>query len=99
MLVETVDQSAHAVVPELDDATVQAGQDPWPPRVKAQALHAITLGLELCQHCDSLADPVRGCKSIPKELDRALRTVHNACFPTHQQYAGPQNLDEPQCSF
>ena len=62
VLVETVDQSAHAVVPELDDAAVQAGQDPWPSRVKAQTLHAITLGLELRQHCDSLADPLRGYK-------------------------------------
>jgi hypothetical protein len=47
VLIEAVDECAHTVVPQLDDTAVQAGQDPWPPRVEAQPLHPITLGLKL----------------------------------------------------
>jgi hypothetical protein len=29
---------------------VEAGEDPWPPRVEAEALDPVALGLELGQH-------------------------------------------------
>lgn len=50
VLVEAINESAHAVIPELDDATVQTRQDPWPLAVEAQPFHSITLRLELRQH-------------------------------------------------
>lgn len=50
VLVKTVDESAHSVIPELDHTAVETGQDPWPLAVKAQPLHSITLGLEFRQH-------------------------------------------------
>ena len=37
MLVESVDERAHAVVPQLDDAIVQTRKDPRPCRVERQA--------------------------------------------------------------
>jgi hypothetical protein len=39
VLIKAVDQCAHAVVPQLDDAAVQGGQDPWALGVEGQALH------------------------------------------------------------
>jgi hypothetical protein len=36
---------------------VEARQDPWPPRVEAQALHPVALRLELGQHPPGLASP------------------------------------------
>jgi hypothetical protein len=36
---------------------VEARQDPWPPRVEAQALHPVALRLELGQHPRGLASP------------------------------------------
>lgn len=50
VLVEAVEQRAHPVVPELDDAVVQRGEDPGPHRVEGEALHPVRLGLELGQH-------------------------------------------------
>lgn len=50
MLVEAVDECPHPVVPQLDDAAVEAGEDPWPLAVEAEALDSVALGLELCQH-------------------------------------------------
>lgn len=38
VLVESVDERAHAVVPQLDHTAVQRGQDPWTLGVEAQAL-------------------------------------------------------------
>ena len=53
MLVKTVDESAHSVIPELDHTAVETGQDPWPLGVKAQPFHPITLRLEFRQHLES----------------------------------------------
>jgi hypothetical protein len=39
MLVETIDECAHAVVPQLDHTAVQRRQDPWSLRVEGQPLH------------------------------------------------------------
>lgn len=36
MLVKLVDEGAHAIVPQLDDAVVQASQNPGPFRVETQ---------------------------------------------------------------
>jgi hypothetical protein len=36
---------------------VEAGEDPWPPRVEAQALHPVALGLELGQHLPPASPP------------------------------------------
>jgi hypothetical protein len=57
VLVEAVEEGAHAVVPHLDHPAVEARQDPWPPRVEAQALHPVALRLELGQHPRGLASP------------------------------------------
>jgi hypothetical protein len=51
VLIEPVDERAHAVIPQLNNTAVQAREDPWPPRVEAQPLHPIALRLELGQHC------------------------------------------------
>lgn len=50
MLVEAVDEGAHAVIPELDHAAVKTREDPWALAVKAQSLHSIALSLEFRQH-------------------------------------------------
>ncbi len=50
VLVKLLEEGAHAVVPQLDDAVVQRGQDPGSLRVEGQALHPGGLGLELGQH-------------------------------------------------
>ena len=50
VLVESIDQSTHTVIPELDHATVQTGEDPWPFGVEGEALDSVTLRLELRQH-------------------------------------------------
>jgi hypothetical protein len=50
VLVEAVEEGAHAVVPHLDDPAVEAGEDPWAARVEGEPLDAVALGLELGQH-------------------------------------------------
>ena len=50
VLVESIDQSAHTIIPELDHATVQTGEDPWAFGVEGEALDSVTLRLELRQH-------------------------------------------------
>lgn len=50
VLVEAVEERAHAVVPHLDDPAVEAGEDPWAARVEGEALDPVALGLELGQH-------------------------------------------------
>ena len=45
MLVETIDQGTHAIVPQLDHTAVQGREDPWALRVERQALDAVALGL------------------------------------------------------
>eukprot|EP00963_Diacronema_lutheri_P008926 scaffold776_cov347-Pavlova_lutheri.AAC.124 len=37
VLVESIDERSHAVVPQLDHSTVQACEDPWSPWMKAAA--------------------------------------------------------------
>ena len=36
MFIVSVNECAHAVVPQLDDSIVQTGQDPWPRRMERQ---------------------------------------------------------------
>ena len=50
VLVKFLDQRAHAVIPQLDDAVVQRSEDPWPLRVKREALNAGRFSLKFCQH-------------------------------------------------
>ena len=45
VLVETIDQGTHAIVPQLDHTAVQGREDPWALRVERQALDAVALGL------------------------------------------------------
>lgn len=40
VLIELVDEGAHAIIPQLDDAVVKAGEDPWPLGVKAEPCEA-----------------------------------------------------------
>lgn len=67
VLVEAINEGPHAVVPELDHATVKAGEDPWTLAVEAQALHPVALCLELRQHRrnpNRTEDDIRGEKNI-----------------------------------
>ena len=57
VLVEAVEEGAHAVVPHLDHPAVETRQDPWPTRVETQALHPVALRLELGQHPPGPACP------------------------------------------
>ena len=41
VLVEAVDESAHSIVPELNNTAVQAGQNPWPLGMERQTLDAV----------------------------------------------------------
>ena len=50
VFVELVDQRLHAVVPQLDDARVQRGQDPRPLTVEGQAFHSSRFRFEFRQH-------------------------------------------------
>lgn len=50
MLVKSIDQSTHTIIPELDHTTVQTGENPWSFRVEGQTLNSVTLSLELRQH-------------------------------------------------
>lgn len=50
VLVEAINKGAHTIIPELDHAAVETGQDPWPLGVKAQPFHSIALRLKLRQH-------------------------------------------------
>lgn len=45
VLIEAIDERAHAVVPQLDHPAVQRRQDPWALGVERQALDAVRLGL------------------------------------------------------
>ena len=50
VLVKLVDQRADAVVPQLNDARMQRGENPRALRVEGEALHAARLAPELGQH-------------------------------------------------
>ena len=50
MLVEAVDERAHAVVPQLHDAIVETAKYPRAARMKRESLDPVALGLELGQH-------------------------------------------------
>lgn len=71
VLVEFVEESAHAVIPELDDAAVETGEDPWSLRVEAEAFYSVTLRLEFRQHLLLLL--LHMCKSIQQHNARGRR--------------------------
>jgi hypothetical protein len=50
VLLESVDQRSHAVVPELNGGRVKRHEDPWSLGVESDALGSGRLGLELGQH-------------------------------------------------
>ena len=72
VLVEAVEEGAHAVVPHLDHPAVEARQDPWPPRVEGQALDPVALGLELGEHppCSPGDDQSAGESELGREERR-----------------------------
>ena len=78
MLVESIDQSTHTVIPELDHTTVQTGEDPWPFRVEGEALHSVTLCLELRQHIRSAHKPDHRERKIISESFRRKRNPSQA---------------------
>lgn len=57
VLIEAVDEGAHAVIPELDHAAVKTREDPWALAVKAQSFHSIALSLEFRQHFGRILSP------------------------------------------
>jgi hypothetical protein len=68
-------QRAHAVVPQLDHAVVQRGEDPGPLGVEGEALHAVALGVKLGEHgCSSEVaqrrrrEERRGCRGRQRGL-------------------------------
>jgi hypothetical protein len=69
VLVEAVEEGAHPVVPHLDDAAVEARQDPWPPRVEGQALDPVALGLELGEHLPSSPGDDQSAGGVGREED------------------------------
>ena len=50
VLVEPVDERAHAVVPQLHDAIVETAKYPRAARMKRESLDPVALGLEFGQH-------------------------------------------------
>lgn len=50
VLVESINESTHPVIPELDHTAVKTCQDPWPLSMETQSLHPIALRLKLRQH-------------------------------------------------
>ena len=54
MLVISVKQRAHAVIPELDDTIMQTGEDPRAFGVEGKSLHAVGFRLKLSQHPQAL---------------------------------------------
>jgi hypothetical protein len=50
VLIESINESPHPVIPELDHAAVKTRQDPWPLTMETQSLHPIALRLKLRQH-------------------------------------------------
>jgi hypothetical protein len=48
MLIESIQKSSDAVIPQLNEAIMEGGKNPGPLGVKAQALHSIALRFELC---------------------------------------------------
>lgn len=47
VLIESVDERSHAVIPQLDDARMKAGENPRAFRMEGEALDAVRLRLEL----------------------------------------------------
>lgn len=52
MLVETLEEGSHSVVPQLDRAIVKSSKDPWTLWVESNTLDAVALGLELVAQMD-----------------------------------------------
>lgn len=50
MLIEAVEDGAHAVDPHLGDTAVEARQDPWMARVEGLVLDPVALGFDLGEH-------------------------------------------------
>ena len=50
VLLEGIDQGLHVVVPELDHAVVQGGQDPVSCRVETYSFDPVAVCLKLYQH-------------------------------------------------
>lgn len=67
VFVESIDQSTHTIIPELDHATVQTRENPWSFRVETQTLNSVTLGLELGQHIHRLRNRNNSTKTRSTE--------------------------------
>ena len=50
MLVESVQECSHAIIPQLYDTIMQAGEDPRALWVEGKSLHAVRFRLKLRQH-------------------------------------------------
>ena len=90
MLIEPVDERAHAVIPQLNNPAVQAREDPWPPRVEAQPLHPIALRLKLGQHCagSSHLPNVPPPPPRSKHLQRNPKTLQHSHTSSLQHHSG-----------
>jgi hypothetical protein len=73
VLVEAVEEGAHAVVPHLDHPAVETRQDPWPTRVETQALHPVALRFELGQHPPGPACPATAAAKLSSPAVAAER--------------------------
>ena len=59
VLFELFEQCAHTIVPQLDDATMQRGENPGPSRVETHPFDTGRLRLEFCKHLEGSARPRR----------------------------------------
>lgn len=78
MLVEPINESAHAIIPELDHATVETRQDPWPLAMETQTFHSITLRLKLRQHFIRFPCPPKSQTEKQKKKKKKTKNVRSA---------------------
>ncbi|GER35508.1 SusC/RagA family TonB-linked outer membrane protein [Striga asiatica] len=72
VLVKPINESAHAIIPELDHATVKTRQDPWPLAMETQSFHSIALRLKLLLAVDILSTQNLGNSALALNSDSIL---------------------------
>lgn len=75
VLIELVDEGAHPIIPQLDDAIVQAGEDPRPLGVKAEPCEAPRDASARPPRTREPRDPEQPRGKLPAEPPRAPTTA------------------------
>ena len=68
MLVESVQECSHAIIPQLYDTIMQTGENPRALWVKGKSLHAVRFRLKLRQHLLS-----GFCNHIPTGMKKKIQ--------------------------